>query len=185
MARQVAAGAPADLVVLADPIWMDWLTDQGRMALDSSTIIARNTLVVIGPNGAAPLEPSGILAQLDGNRLAMGQRSGVPAGRYAKEWLQTAGLWRRLQSQLAETDNVRAALALVARGQTPLGVVYATDAQAEPHVSVVYFIPSTSHAEIVYSAAALTPEGAALLSHLTSREATKVFVTHGFGPVIP
>ncbi|MEX3316920.1 molybdate ABC transporter substrate-binding protein [Sulfitobacter sp. PS-8MA] len=180
MARQVAAGAPADVVLLASSDWMDWLEGQGRLQ-GPSQIFARNRLVLIAPAGAAPLAEAEIAPRLgDRGRLAMGQRVAVPAGVYARQWLQQAGLWDALQSRLAETDNVRAALALVARGDAPLGVVYASDARAEPQVEVVMEIPDEAHDPITYPAAALTPEGAALVAFLMSDTAQAILADHGF-----
>ena len=185
MARQVAAGAPADLLILANPDWMVWLSQQGHIGPDTQQIIATNSLVVIGPSHAAPLHPQDLIARLGNGRLAMGQRDAVPAGSYARSWLQSVALWDQVQTQLAETDNVRAALALVARGETPLGIVYATDAIAEPRVSVVYNIPSGSHAPVKYPAAALSPAGTGFLNYLTSAAAAATFAAHGFGPAAP
>ena len=144
MARQVAAGAPADVVLLANTDWMDWLSDQGISTAEQAQIVARNHLVLIAPRGTAALsQPADLPARLGRmGRLAMGQRDAVPAGSYAREWLTHEGLWEGLQSQLAETDNVRAALALVARGDTPFGVVYASDAHAEDDVQIVYEVPA-------------------------------------------
>lgn len=183
MARQVAAGAPADLVILANTDWMDWLVDQGLVASDATQAIAGNTLVLIGPSGTPPTaDPLTLPVQLGTARLAMGQRDAVPAGIYARQWLQAAGLWDRLQAQLAETDNVRAALALVARADAPLGIVYASDAAAEPRVDVVYAIPTDTHDPISYPAAALSPAGAAFLAHLMSPATQSRFAAHGFAP---
>lgn len=183
MARQVAAGAPADLVILANTDWMDWLVDQGMVAGETPQAVAGNRLVLIGPVGTAPLEePDMLPTQLGAGRLAMGQRDAVPAGIYARQWLQSAGLWNSLQTQLAETDNVRAALALVARADAPLGIVYASDAAAEPRVDVVYAIPANTHDPITYPAAALNPAGTAFLAHLMSPAAQTRFAAHGFAP---
>ena len=181
LARQVSAGAPADVIALASPLWMDWLTEQGLIGTDAARTVARNSLVVIGPARAAPLAtPENLLPRLDGGRLAMGQRDAVPAGAYAQAWLRASGLWPEVHDQLAETDNVRAALALVARGEVPLGVVYATDATAEPRVSVVFEVPQASSGPIVYPAAAITPKGKPFLEHLTSPAAQALFAAHGF-----
>ncbi len=184
MARQAAAGAPADLVVLANEQWMDWLVDQRNLSEGAAKVIARNRLVVIGPAGTPPLaSPDALPALLAGSRLAMGQREAVPAGVYAREWLEVTGLWATLEDQLAETDNVRAALLLVARGQAFAGIVYATDAAAEPAVDVIWHVPETDHAPILYRAVALTPAGQAALDLLVSPAATRVFADHGFLPV--
>tara|TARA_B110000977_G_scaffold121929_1_gene156782 strand:- start:28 stop:531 length:504 start_codon:yes stop_codon:yes gene_type:complete len=160
---------------------MDWLETRGAVLAGSRRDIANNSLVVIGPNGAVPLTtPTEIPQRLDQGRLAMGQRDSVPAGIYAQTWLETAGLWDRVMDQLAEVENVRLALALVARGETPLGVVYRSDAQAEPRVDVVYNVPKTAHDPITYPAAAITEDGRAFLTLLSSPEVTAIFKNNGF-----
>lgn len=188
IARQIAAGAPADLVVLANPAWMDWLTltTQEGPEYYKRRDVAGNRLVLIGAPGAAPLTSADELPQrLDGGRLAMGQRAAVPAGSYARQWLEAEGLWQTLEPQLAETDNVRAALALVARRAAPMGVVYATDAQAEAAVSVLYAIPAEHHDPIRYPAVALSRRGADFLDHLTSAPSLAIFAAHGFTRAVP
>ena len=183
MARQVAAGAPADVVVLASTEWTDWLADQGALPRGRAVAIARNGLVVIGPAGAADIDPATLPARLGDGRLAMGQRDAVPAGAYARQWLENAGLWEALSPRLAETDNVRAALALVSRGQAPYGVVYRTDALADVGVGVVFDVPDDLHDPILYPAAALTNAGDAFLTYLAGPEAAGVLAAHGFLPV--
>ncbi len=186
MARQVAKGAPADVVVLANTLWMDWLITQGIAKPEQIKVLATNTLVVIAPVGTGPLGSSGeIPARLADGRLAMGQRDAVPAGTYARQWLENAGLWADVQHRLAETDNVRAALALVARGDVPLGIVYATDALADPAVTVVWHIPKANHDPIQYLATSLTPVGADFLAKLDTPDTARIFATHGFQPVQP
>ena len=181
IARQVSIGAPADVVILAHPRWMDWLETRGAVLAGSRRDIANNSLVLIGPNGAVPLTTlTEILQRLDQGRLAMGQRDSVPAGIYAQTWLKTAGVWDRVMDQLAEVENVRLALALVARGETPLGAVYRSDAQAEPRVDVVYNVPEAAHDPITYPAAAITEDGRAFLTLLSSPEATSIFKNNGF-----
>lgn len=183
MARQVVAGAPADVVILASVTWMDWLAENATLLPETQRVLATNQLVVIGPPGAAESDAD-ILALLGADgRLAMGQRDAVPAGVYAREWLQSTGQWDNLVNRLAETDNVRAALALVARGQAPVGVVYASDAAAEQRVRILAHVPSDAHSPIVYPAVALTPEGAAFLDHLTTTAAQSILVEYGFGMV--
>ncbi|MCR8827601.1 molybdate ABC transporter substrate-binding protein [Pseudosulfitobacter koreensis] len=182
MARQVAQGAPADLVVLANPQWMDWLHAQGVVAPDAAAPLLTNTLVLIGHSGPEMPNPDAdaLLARLNGGRMAMGQRDAVPAGVYARAWLEHIGAWSTVEPHLAEVENVRAALALVARGDAPLGVVYGSDAGAEPKVSVLWRIPSEQHPAISYPAAALTPEGAQFMTTLRSPQAAAIFVRHGF-----
>lgn len=181
MARQAAAGAPADAVVLASADWMDWLVQNSPLSVEVPRIIATNELVLIGAadNTATGMDLLELLG--DDGRLAMGQRDAVPAGIYAREWLQNTGQWDALAGRLAETDNVRAALALVSRGQAPIGVVYASDAMAEPDVRILMHIPSDTHRQIVYPGAALTPAGVAFLDHLNTPASQAVLVAHGFG----
>ena len=185
MARQIALGAPADVVVLANVKWMDWLTDDGAVDPAQTIELLRNSLVVIAPEGALPLAKTGqdLPARLGDGRLAIGQTTGVPAGIYGRQWLETAGLWPQLENRLAEVENVRVALALVARGETPLGVTYATDALAEPRVQVVYEVPRDLHAEILYPAAATTAKGHAFLGYLKGPVAGEIFRQHGFDPI--
>lgn len=183
MARQVALGAPADLAILAHPRWMDWLARNGPDVLDRTDSLTSNTLVLIAPKGTPALTevtPATLRARLGTARLAMGHRAAVPAGQYAQEWLTQAGLWAAIAPQVAEVENVRAALRLVATGEAPLGVVYASDAQAEPAVQVLAHAPRASHSAIAYPAAAFTPAGARLLAHLRSPEAQAIFAQYGF-----
>jgi molybdate transport system substrate-binding protein len=185
MARQVQQGAPADLVILANPDWMDVLEKGGLLLPQTRRDLLRNTLVLIGPAGAAPLpdpDADTLLARLDGQRLAMGQHGAVPAGTYGKAWLETIGAWEALLPHLAETADVRAALSFVALGEAPLGIVYGTDAAAEPRVSVLWTVPGKRHPPIVYPVAAVTEKGLPLLEVLSSPEAAAIFARHGFVP---
>jgi len=185
LARQIAAGAPADAVVLAHRDWAEWLMARGRLVVGDLRDVAGGQLVLIGADGADEItNPDGatLTRALASGRLAIGQRDGVPAGTYAREWLTHIGAWDSLAPQLAETDNVRAALALVAAGAAPLGIVYASDAQAEPRVKILYSIPADSHSPIRYPAAALTPAGRAFVEFLTSPQAVAIFHKHGLTP---
>ncbi|MFT6089486.1 molybdate ABC transporter substrate-binding protein [Sulfitobacter sp.] len=183
MARQIAAGAPADVVMLANPLWMGWLVENGPAIQNTPIDLLGNSLVLIAPKGTSSIpDPANIAAVLGDGRLAMGQRDAVPAGIYAAEWLKDIGQWDGLQARLAETDNVRSALALVARGDAPLGIVYRTDALAEPDVRVVYDVPTVLHSPITYPAAALTHAGTAFLAHLQTPESRAVFASYGFTP---
>ena len=183
MARQVAAGAPADAVILAHGEWMDWLAANADLHTGSRRDVASNQLVLIGPTDG-PAEGSEVLPLLgtDG-RLAMGQRDAVPAGIYAREWLQNTGQWDAVVGRLAETDNVRAALALVAAGQAPVGVVYASDALADGGVRILSRISTGTHSPITYPAAALSPAGQAFLDYISTPASQAIFASHGFGPV--
>jgi molybdate transport system substrate-binding protein len=185
LARQIAAGAPADAVVLAHPDWAEWLITRNLVQKDSARDVAGGKLVLIGAASASEVpspDAAALTAALDGGRLAIGQRDGVPAGTYAREWLTKIGAWNELAPQLAETDNVRAALALVAVGAAPLGVVYASDAHAEPRVRILYSIPPQSHTSIRYPAAAMTPAGRDFVTYLTTPTASAVFAKHGLTP---
>lgn len=185
IARQITQGAPADVVILANPIWMDWLEDHDAILDETRFDMATNRLVLVGAKSSAALlsmDGATLLSALNGGRLAMGQRDAVPAGIYAREWLIHIGAWDMMAPHLAETENVRAALALVARGETPLGVVYATDALAEGNVNVVWNIPEAAHRDIRYPAAAVTSAGAAFAAFLKSDAARKIFYSKGFLP---
>ena len=187
IARQVALGAPADVVILAHPRWMNWLEEQNALMPETRRDMLSNEIVMIGPDTADDLEPDtqAIAERLGDNRLAMGQRDAVPAGIYGKEWLEHLGLWDEIEPRLAETENVRLALALVARGEAPLGIVYASDAAAEPKVRVLLRAETGSHSAIVYPAAAVTEDGAALLDDLMNAETAAIFAKHGFVPLFP
>jgi molybdate transport system substrate-binding protein len=185
LARQVAAGAPADAVVLAHADWAEWLISRELVQKDSARDVAGGQLVLVGPTTAPAMatpDAATLTAALDGGRLAMGQREGVPAGTYAREWLTHIGAWDALAPQLAETDNVRAALALVAVGAAPLGVVYASDAVAEPRVRILYSIPPETHTPIRYPAAAITLAGRDFVTYLTTTSAIAIFAKHGLTP---
>lgn len=185
LARQIAAGAPADVVVLAHRDWADWMAQQNLILKDTLTEVAGGQLVVIGNADAALItQPStqSLNTALNGGRLAMGQRDGVPAGSYARQWLQHIDAWDAMLPQIAETDNVRAALALVAQGAAPLGIVYASDAVAEPRVKILYAIPAEAHAPIRYPAAAITEAGRPFLAHLIALQSTETFAKYGLTP---
>ena len=185
LARQIAAGAPADVVILAHRDWADWMAEQSLILEGTLTEVAGGQLVLIGsPDATLIPEPTTqtLNNALSGNRLAMGQRDGVPAGSYAREWLTRIGAWDAMLPHIAETDNVRAALALVAQGAAPLGIVYASDAVAEPRVKILYTIPPDAHAPIRYPAAAVTEAGRPFLTQLTTAEATAIFTKYGLTP---
>jgi molybdate transport system substrate-binding protein len=188
LARQIEQGAPADLFISADGPWMDHLAGQGLLREGTRRDLLGNRLVLIAHGPAAPLGAIGpgtdILGLLKGERLAMAHVAAVPAGRYGRAALEALGLWAGLAGRLAQAENVRAVLALVARGEAPLGIVYATDAAAQPGVSVIGTFPTSSHPPIVYPAAVLAgstnPAAGALAEHLASAAARAVFDRHGF-----
>ncbi|RYF93215.1 MAG: molybdate ABC transporter substrate-binding protein [Caulobacteraceae bacterium] len=186
MARQIAQGAPADLFISADSEWMDWLAARRLVAAGTRRNLLSNRLVLIAPRGSRPglrIGPGMPLARaLGGGRLAIADPVAVPAGRYGKAALTNLGVWDSVAGRLAPAENVRAALAYVARGEAPLGIVYATDARAEPRVRVVGTFPQATHPRIVYPAALVraTPGGRAVLNYLSGSKAMTVFAAEGF-----
>lgn len=190
IARQVAQGAPADVVILANVAWMDWLQENALANVDRRLNLLGNSLVLIAPTGAETMpgvDVQALLEKLAGGRLAIGHTTGVPAGIHGRQWLEKAGFWPVISSHLAETENVRAALALVARGEAPLGIVYATDAMAEKGVVKVYDIPVDMHDPIVYPIALTDTdnggEASDLMTFILSDAASRIFRSHGFsGP---
>ena len=192
LARQIGVGAPADVFISANALWMDDLEARGRILPDTRRNIAGNGLVVIGHGPQPPLPTlSGAALQtaLGAGRLSLALVEAVPAGIYARTALQNLDLWDAVADRTAQADNVRAALAYVAVGAAPIGIVYRTDAQAEPRVSVLAEIPPDSHPSIVYPAAvvgALTgtphPAAADFVAFLTTPEAQAIFRAYGFLP---
>lgn len=187
LARQIQLGAPADIFISASPDWMDLLQAGDLIDPDSRRDLLGNELVLIahGDAEAVDLSPDlDIGAMLGTGRLAMALTEAVPAGIYGRMALQSLGLWDDISQQVAETDNVRSALALVALGEAPLGVVYATDALAEPDVSVIASFPADSHPAITYPAAMLYgPAGedaGDFMAFLSSTAAQDVFEAQGF-----
>jgi molybdate transport system substrate-binding protein len=194
LAKQIEQGAPADLFASADIDWMDYLTKKDAIDTASRVDLLGNDLVLIAPKGApgnsVALTKDALTPILATGRLATGAVASVPVGRYAKTALEKLDLWSIVEPKLAQTDNVRAALALVARGETPLGIVYGTDAKADPGVKVVATFPADSHPPIDYPFAltktAKGPEPAQFLTFLTSPEAWTIFAGKGFSkPAAP
>ena len=188
LARQIEAGAPADLFASADLDWMDYLANRHLIVPQSRVNLLGNRLVVIAPKDAPfatlALDARSIEAALGDGRLATGAVETVPAGRYAKAALEKLGLWASLQTRIAPAENVRAALAYVARGEAPLGIVYATDAAAEPKVKVVASFPPGSYPAIVYPFALVDgvkgDDAARFLAFLQSPDARRSFAAQGF-----
>jgi len=189
LARQVEAGAPADLFVSADSEWMDYLAARRLVRPGSRANLATNRLILIAPAASrarVAMGPRLALAPALGVwRLAMADPDSVPAGRYGREALTRLGAWPQVAARLARAENVRAALALVARGEAPLGVVYATDARAEPRVRIIAEFPAASHTPIVYPVAGLAraanPEGEAFRRFLLSPQGQAILRRFGFG----
>ncbi|MBU1317533.1 MAG: molybdate ABC transporter substrate-binding protein [Alphaproteobacteria bacterium] len=187
LARQIEAGAPADLFISADLQWMDYLAAQDLIDTASRTSLLGNRIVLIGARGAPAVDigPGFDLAALIGDgKLAMAAPDSVPAGRYGKAALESLGVWPSVAAKVAGAENVRAALQYVARGEAPYGIVYRTDAAADPNVTVVGIFPETSHPPIVYPVAPLrdadNPAAADYLEFLKSEEARPFFEAEGF-----
>jgi molybdate transport system substrate-binding protein len=193
LARQIEAKAPADLFVSADEEWMDYLAQRGLLAPRTRVSFLTNRLVIVAPARSRvrfDVRPGFALAAalantLNGGRLALADPDAVPAGRYARAALIALKVWPSVQGSLARAENVRAALALVARGAAPLGMVYATDARAEPAVRVAGWIPAQAHPPITYPvarlAAATNPAAEGFRRFLISAEGKAVFRRFGFG----
>jgi molybdate transport system substrate-binding protein len=189
LARQVEAGAPADAFFSADTDWMDYLQTRNLIDNGSRRTVLGNRLVLISPADSTvtvKIKPHFALAKLLGSgRLATGNPDSVPVGRYAKIALTNLGVWNEVQDKVAPADNVRAALALVARGEAPLGIVYRTDALVEKKVRIVAEFPASSHEPIIYPAAttAHAHDGAAdFVKFLSSPAAQGIFAKYGFDP---
>jgi len=159
LARQIEAGARADLFISADTEWIDYLDARKRLQTSTRRIIAGNRLVLIVPAASRVrpfrLDRKARLAAVLGEtgRLALGDPASVPAGRYARQALEALALWPQVETRLAPAENVRTALRYVATGNAPLGIVYRTDAVSEPNVRVVAAADPRLHAPIVYAAA--------------------------------
>lgn len=188
LARQVEAGARADVFMSADLEWMDYL--QARNLIDRSTRqnLLSNRLVLVAPADSKiglKIAPGFALAAALGSngRLATGDPESVPVGKYARSALTSLGVWNDVADRLVRADNVRSALAFIARGETPLGIVYESDAKVEKHVRIVDFFPASSHPPIVYPVAATAqarPAAKQFVEFLRSAPAQEIFKKYGF-----
>lgn len=188
LAKQIQEGAPADIFISASKQWMDVLADAKLVKPESRKTLLGNTLVLVAAKKDAPkvkIAKGFDLAGLIGDsKLAMGLVDSVPAGQYGKEALTNLGLWGGVEPKVAQADNVRAALKLVATGEAAYGIVYASDAVSDDTVAVAGTFPDDSHKPIVYPAAVTTastaPEAQAFLDDLSSDAAATVFTAQGF-----
>jgi molybdate transport system substrate-binding protein len=191
MAKQIIEGAPADIFISAAENWMDEVEKEGLTVAETRQDLLGNRLVLIAHGkGAAPVDLAPGLdlgALLAGGKLSMPMVDAVPAGQYGKEALGSLGLWSAVEGSVVQSENVRAALALVAAGEAALGVVYASDAAAEDNVTVIATFPAESHRPIVYPAALLTnaqdAADRAFLAALSSDRAKAIFAAEGFTPL--
>lgn len=189
LAKQVEQGAPAQIFVSANEKWADYLDEKKLLAPGSRTSLLGNSVVLIAPaDSRSPdirIEKGfDLVAALQGGRLSVGDPDHVPAGIYAKEALTNLGVWEVLEPRLARTNDVRAALALVERGEAPFGIVYGTDAAASKGVKVVGTFPASSHKPVTYPVAVIagkdTAAAKSFLDFMKAPEAKAVFKKHGF-----
>jgi len=181
LARQVEQGAPADLFLSADEEWMDTLAKEDLLRPGTRRDLLLNRLVLVTRAGG----PVRGLADLGDGRLALADPAAVPAGKYARAALENLDEWSAIEDKVVPAENVRAALALVERGEAALGIVYATDALASGEVEVLDTLPEASHPPIRYPVAVLAGSGhadaAGFLAFLSSAKARRIFEKHGFG----
>lgn len=192
LARQIEQGAPADIFMSADLDWMDYLQEKNLIKSDSRVSLLGNRIVLVAPADSVAqvdiVEGFPLADLLGDGRLAMGDPGAVPAGKYGKAALEKLGLWPSVESKVAPAENVRAALALVARGEAPFGIVYATDAAAEKNVKVVGTFPEVTHPPIIYPVAltadSTNPDAPAFLAFLRSARAKPIFEKQGFTMIV-
>jgi molybdate transport system substrate-binding protein len=189
LAKQIEQGAPADIFISADLDWMNYVEKAKLLKDDTRINMFGNRLVLIAPKSStASLKIDkgfGLAAALGDGRLAMANVKSVPAGKYGSAALKKLGVWDSVEAKIAQAENVRAALALVAQGETPFGIVYETDAAAEPKVKVVGVFPEDTHPPIIYpiavTAGAKNPVAAeAFISYLKTPEGQAAFTKQGF-----
>jgi len=188
LAKQIEEGAPAQAFISADTDWMDYLAERSLIDAESRSDLLTNELALIAPTESAADLTIGEGFDLAGaagdGRIALADPDAVPAGKYARQALAALKVWDAVEPKLARTENVRAALALVARGEAPFGIVYVTDAAAEPKVKMVGVFPALLHDAIVYPVAltrTASPDAAAFLMFLRGEAAAAIFAKAGFG----
>ena len=188
LAKQIESGAPADMFISADLDWMNYLEQRHLIKPATRRNLLGNRLVLVAPADSgvkAEIKPGfDLLGLLAGGRLAMADPDSVPAGKYGKAALEKLGLWSAVQAKVAPSENVRSALLFVSRREAPLGIVYATDAAADPGVKIVGVFPEDTHPPIIYPVAltadSKNPEAAKLLEFLESPAAKPFFEKQGF-----
>lgn len=193
LARQIESGAPADVFISADLDWMKYLSDRKLTKPETEVKLLGNQIVLVAPRDSkveTRIEKGFALAGLVGDgKLAMGDVKAVPAGKYGKAALESLGVWSSVEGKVAQAENVRAALKLVSTGEAALGIVYATDAHAEPGVKVVGTFPAGTHPPIIYPVAQLADskgkDAPAFLKCLQSAKAGELFKAQGFTVLAP
>jgi molybdate transport system substrate-binding protein len=187
LAKQIEAAAPADIFISADLDWMNYLAERKLIKAESRTNLLGNSIVLVAPaysTVTVTIGPNFPLASLLGDgRLAMADPTAVPAGKYGKAALQKLGVWASVADRIAGAENVRAALLLVSRGECPLGIVYKTDAAADPGVKIVATFPAHTHPPIIYPmalvATSANPDAAAFAAYLQSPATRPLFEKQG------
>jgi molybdate transport system substrate-binding protein len=190
LAHQIENGAPADVFMSADADWMDYLQTRHLIQEATRHDVVGNRLVLIAPAGSTlklKIGPNfGLAAALGEGHLATGDPAAVPVGRYAEDALTKLGIWMQVKDKLVRADSVRSALAFVDRGETPLGIVYETDALIDKNVRVVDVFPADTHAPIVYPIAltrGAKPEAVRFVAFVASPAAAQSFKSYGFVPL--
>ncbi len=188
LAKQIESGAPADVFISADLNWMNYVAKKDLIKPDSRYNLLGNKLVLIAGKdsklGNMTIQPGFDIAKLAGNgRIAVADVKAVPAGLYAKAALEKLGAWVAAEPKLAQAENVRATLAFVARGETPIGIVYETDAKVEPNVRIIATFPDDSYPPVTYPVAATKDakaDAAQYLAFLRGDAARAIFEKYGF-----
>jgi molybdate transport system substrate-binding protein len=182
--KQIEQGAPADIFFSADLDWMDYGQQHNLIKPETRTNLLGNRLVLVAPKDSAvnvDIRPGFDLAgALKGGRLAMALVDVVPAGKYGKAALEKLGAWDGVKDKIAQAENVRAALLFVERGEAPLGIVYQTDAVADPGVKIVGTFPADSHPPIIYPVALTKDSARTFLNFIRSPTARPAFERQGF-----
>ncbi|TAU50590.1 molybdate ABC transporter substrate-binding protein [Rhizobium ruizarguesonis] len=188
MAKQIENAAPADVFISADLDWMDYVAKKSLIKADTRSNLLGNKIVLVAEKDKAkPVEIKqgfDLAGLLGDGKLAMGEPKSVPAGKYGMAALEKLGVWKSVETKVAGAESVRAALALVSRGEAPYGIVYQTDAAADKGVAIVGTFPADSHPPIIYPIAILAesknPDASAYLDFLKSDEAAAFFTAQGF-----
>jgi molybdate transport system substrate-binding protein len=187
LAKQIEQSAPADLFISADLDWMDYVAERKLIKAETRGNLLGNRLVLVGSKGSPPLAVKAgvdLSGALKGGKLAVANVDSVPAGKYGKAAMEKLGVWESVKDKLAQSENVRAALLLVSRGEAPLGIVYKTDAAADPNLAIVGEFPEDTHPPIFYPAAITANskhgDASAFLAFLRSPTAKALFEKQGF-----
>ncbi|SMC91960.1 molybdate ABC transporter substrate-binding protein [Rhizobium sp. RU36D] len=191
LAKQIEQGAPADIFLSADLQWMDYIEKAGLLADGTRVNLLGNSIVLIAPKDSTTelkiADGFALVDVLGNEKLAMANTDAVPAGVYGKAALTSLGVWDKVKDKVAQAENVRAALLLVSRAEAPLGIVYETDAKADPSVKILDRFPESSHPPIVYPGAVLkeskSAEAKEFLAFLSGPKAVEIFKAAGFTPL--